>query len=259
MCNKNKIINEEINSVTDLLNFIQKFKNGRGDHLKHPHLQLWFRGQASDAYKLQPGLYREDFHKTIKDEDALKKERHMTQDFQVESCSILGSNKSIAELYFLQQHYGMPTRLLDWSNSPLAALFFAVKSLPKANANIFLMDAYQLRGYEGISTRSHPNLSNALAPIYDWRKEIKDFPKNIIAIRPDHVDHRVSLQRSCFTFHVPERKELTLNDNKTLVSYKIPSKSKKLILEELSTLGIDHFSIYGDLEGLAKRLKSAYS
>ncbi len=59
------------------------------------------------------------------------------------------------------------------------------------------------------------------------------------------------LQRSCFTFHVPGQEELTPAHNKSLKKYTIPSGAKNTLLHELILLGVDEFSIYGDLGHLA--------
>ena len=99
---------------------------------------------------------------------------------------------------------------------------------------------------------------NALHVIFDWWKP-KNFPQFLLPIRPDHFERRLSLQRGCFTFHVPDRKELTKAENNSLLSFFIPKNSKPDIKKELFLMGIDVFSIYGDLESLSERLKFAYN
>jgi len=68
----------------------------------------------------------------------------MTQDFRIYAAGLLTGRESDADLYFLQQHYRMPTRLLDWTHSPLAALYFAVAKHADCDGELFMMDAYQL-------------------------------------------------------------------------------------------------------------------
>jgi hypothetical protein len=180
----------------------------------------------------------------------------------------LPSPKSEAEVYFVQQHYRMPTRLLDWTTSPLAALYFAVESLSKEDGALFIMDAYSLgpdqagkykddRPYVGIASSRSSLLADALRPIFRW-EEPKWFPDFILPVRPDRSDLRISRQRGCFTFHPPGHHTLTTTEARSLKVYAIPSSSKDCIRSELALLGVDHFSIFGDLDHLAEYLKDVH-
>lgn len=254
----------EITSIKDLL---ERIDDSKLTEQYHSHLRIWFRGHSDNSWQLMPGVYRTNF--ICADEDnRLDKEQHLFQDFRVFSASMRKGTEDNSELYFLQQHYGMPTKLLDWSNQPLAALFFAASGDDKKDGELFFMDAYQLakdqtikdkKGniYKGIATGRNPVFNEQLSPITQWGK-LKEFSDFILPVRPDHFDKRMSLQRSCFTFHTHTRKELTVNENHSLLRYTIPKDAKVDIMKELALLGIDHFNIYGDLENLAKTLKANY-
>ena len=90
----------------------------------HAHVRVWFRGQQDATWRLEPGIYRSHIPAPNEDERLIL-ERHLNQDFQIEAAGLLSGRETRAELYFLQQHYGLPTRLLDWTHRPLAALYFA--------------------------------------------------------------------------------------------------------------------------------------
>jgi FRG domain len=258
---------QEIKSVQDLSGHLNQSPVVTASHA---HVCVWFRGQPDSSWKLAPGVYRDDFPKKAEDE-RLKLERHLSQDFRAMSAGIRRGDEGEAELYFLQQHYRMRTRLLDWSNNALAGLYFAVSSHDDKDGELFMMDAYQLgpkqKGkydnnktqydFEGIADTRHPVFQEALHVIF-WWDNVKKFPAFISPVRPDFFDRRITLQRGCFTFHVPGREVLTASENDTLVSFLIPKKSKPDIRKELAILGIDAFSIYGDMEHLSERLKQAY-
>jgi hypothetical protein len=94
--------------------------------------------------------------------------------------------------------------------------------------------------------------------IFNWR-DTSPFPDVMMAIRPDYADPRIVLQRSCFTFHVPEHEALTkAKENSSLRLYKLPSGAKERIRMELLALGIDDLSIFGDMKSLARRPRRAY-
>ena len=79
-----------------------------------------------------PGVYHSGFSARAIDKNTgkLPEERRrklecdMLSHFRIAGASLLATDDEV-EIYFLAQHFGMPTRLLDWSTNPLAALFFA--------------------------------------------------------------------------------------------------------------------------------------
>jgi FRG domain len=252
---------KEIKSVQELL---AEFKDIKVLKQAHGHVRVWFRGQPTSGLPLIPGVYRPNFRATS-EADRLKTEQHLTQEFRIESSGLRLGRDTPAEIYFLQQHYKMPTRLLDWTTNPLAALYFAAKDDPTVDGELFLMDAYQLankrkiaKDFLGVGSQRNPIFKNALDVIFGW-KTLENFPNFIMPIRPDYIDTRVNSQSSCFTFHVPKRSVLTPDENDTLLSFRIPSASKETILTELFSLRVDEFSIFGDLEGLSRRLRTAHS
>jgi FRG domain len=136
----------EIETTGDLIDAI---KSTNFTEKKHAHVRVWFRGHNDGNWHLVPGVYRDGF---AKDENDRKlKERHLTQDFMALSAPLLRGPKSDAEIYFIQQHYRMPTRLLDWSLNPLAALFFALQPPDKDGKDgcLFVLDAYSFAQKRG--------------------------------------------------------------------------------------------------------------
>jgi hypothetical protein len=257
----------EILSVTDLFSKITELRE-RCE--RHAHLRIWFRGHSKSGWPLIPGVYRPAFVAEREGEaERLLKERHLFQDFRVFSANLRTGNESDEDLYFLQQHYRMPTRLLDWSTNPLAALYFVVcdQNLNNEPGELFMMDAYHLSltqnaseaEFRGIVTSRHKMIHDSVHRISNWRDD-KKFPPFIMGVRPGHFDDRIFRQHSYFTFHVPDHPKLTIKENSTLRSFRIPGGGGKLKLkEELSLLAVNDFTVFGDLDHLADWLKSAHA
>src|SRR5947209_111618 len=97
-----------ISAVAELLMELKKLPSR-----PHKHIRNWFRGQSKVGWPLLPVYTGQDFGQYIKEEDRFQVEHHLNQDFKVMSAGIRTGNESDADIYFLQQHYRMPTRLLD--------------------------------------------------------------------------------------------------------------------------------------------------
>ena len=253
------------------------------EYKRQANLRYWFRGQPDSAYRLEPGVCREDFIKDVpieaddkkkKEKFRLKKEQLQAKEFEARASSLIEGEFTDSRLYFLMQHYGMQTRLLDWSTNALVGLYFAteekvsykkvdgVKGYTKVDSDgkLFFMDVYGLdnedANLKGIASKRHPIFKQALEPIFNWHDSDENFPKIIFPVIPDSFDKRIILQRGCFTFHVPNAPILTANENPTLKDFSIKAEHKLSIRKQLSHLGIDKSSIYGDLPSLAETIKN---
>jgi hypothetical protein len=97
-----------------------------------PSGHVWYRGHGNNDYVLRPTLYRNENYATIESVTEVESKMMDAYEFGVPTYENLIGNGKWDRL-FLMQHYRMPTRLLDWSASPLVAAFFALMKVPPSN------------------------------------------------------------------------------------------------------------------------------
>jgi hypothetical protein len=180
----------------------------------------------------------------------------MLDEFRTSGATLLNPDAKV-EVYFVAQHSGMPTRLLDWTMNPLAALFFAVKKRNEdKDGELLIMDAPKLLPNKPNVPKSivgmcHPYAKEAIGVSF-WEPKVSLLPALVLPIRPDNQTGRIGQQSSCFTLHMHGAKPC---NNPTLSRVRIPGKAKPGMLDELRKLNINEFSIYNDLDHLAQEIR----
>ncbi|WP_396145215.1 FRG domain-containing protein [Flavobacterium sp.] len=186
--------------------------------------------------------------------------------------------------YFLMQHYGLKTRLLDWTENALVAIYFSIEDVSTDDdAVIWILNPHRLNnltyksieGYSGNSSdiyfpHSHQKKDlisdegkldiDELCRKYlemDFNSNEKAYP---LAIYPYLFDERMKLQKACFTIFGNEINGLLENDQKDnfLKSILIDGYKKKQIKEELRWLGISKENVYPGLESNCSDILEKY-
>jgi hypothetical protein len=209
----------------------------------------WFRGQKRGEWSLVPGEYRIP----IVNPDEIRAE------FMLKGRELLPRDPSSDwEWYFLMQHYGLPTRLLDWTTGSLIGLHFALcHETGMHDAAVWALDPWALNEW----ARRNPDLvfsSDAAAhkylpPVYSQR----DLPARPIAIIPPYNSPRITVQRGAFTVHGSRKEGLEVLFKKRIAKITITKDSCIQMRRDLRYAGISEFTLFPDLDGLCRDIRSS--
>jgi len=260
-------------TLVEFLNLSGQWHEGHDIEGSGALSQLWYRGVSQKYDKLLPGIYRDDFTERAKallgeselEEKRLRLERETVSQFRTGGAQFLRSH-SLTEIYFVAQHYGLPTRLLDWSTNPLAALFFACDGNDGNDGFVYAMDARKVlpkgknltnsrKLYQSVMTMRHPHVTYAVEVSF-WGEVKKDHQPYVLPVRPDHIPGRIGQQSSCFTLHMHNAESVK---NDTLIAIRIDGASKDKIRRELLKVNINHFTVYNDLDHLSKEIVKGWA
>lgn len=211
--------------------------------------QVWFRGHARYDWNLKPSAHRR--HPVL--------EAQFVHHFRLcaPSMAECPAHDDYISWLPLMQHYGLPTRLLDWTESLMVAAYFA---LPESTSNV-----------EGAIYMLAPGKLNELSIGYiipflaDER--VKPFAKDAfsgrskpenqhtIAVLAPRTDKRMAAQLGNYTIH-GSREPLELHSESSgfLGRIIIPLSARDKIKSDLSVSGIKRSSLFPDLANLAQEI-----
>jgi hypothetical protein len=167
------------------------------------------------------------------------------------------------EWYFLMQHYGLPTRLLDWSEGALIALYFALfykVTDDQSNPCVWMLNPFELNKifHEKTVTFQYVDdlVRDYLPPV--WQPVIRDKP---VAIRPAYKSKRIAAQKGVFTVHGTDQKPLEEIPELSNCLKKLTINFDELeyIKAELQMGGITESSLVPELSGLAAELRAYWT
>jgi hypothetical protein len=221
----------------------------------------WFRGHrvaSTSTYKLLPKVRRWGY--------SSDEERYLFYYFyprapmRYRNCP---ADDDLAGWLALMQHYGLPTRLLDWTSSPLIAAFFATQDDPSTTSQHACIWAIQPSWLNESQVRERlfpPLNAGMVRPFLEpARYSEATEPNKVVAATPIEADLRMMVQQGAFTVHSSTQELDRLEGaNRWLRQIMIPAECKSDIAKELKILGLRPADLFPDLENLAKEAIEAY-
>ena len=275
-----EMIEKTIESVSDYIKIIE--------HLNFTyHLSKFlYRGESKSDFKLLPSVYR-----TIPGERNRiynASELSILRDFISEASSYIHYLKSNDLFEYLEyaQHYGVPTRFLDWTSNPLVSLFFACQSNINSDGTendgkVYLLN---MRAYTSATKEDFLTEGTVKTLVINMLQEQGEgfhYPK---IFKPYYIDDRMKAQASYFMAWGADPSDLEsilkpLWENKgfpevntvtsdiegilnygfskvnPLQSVVIPHNKKSELLRQLDTLSINDSYIFPGLDGIGKSIR----
>lgn len=231
-------------------------------------LRSWFRGHSKIYGELTPRIFRPEYEDEIYKALRPEAEFSVIENFKRKAPALksnLPGNEDHASWLFLMQHYGVPTRLLDWTKSVLVGLYFAVSHHHSEDGELWALYPEALNkhnGYFGLPLPSCEILRYLAAePRHNNPQKLaeeiglKKIPQYPHAVDPPLHFPRMVAQLSAFTIHPRPKPSQTIPEVMTaetnLVRYIIPAGCKRKFLADLSALGITKMTLFQDLDSLS--------
>jgi hypothetical protein len=236
----------QVTSLSQFVKHVEKLK--REAEAGGNPAEFLFRGQPCDK-PLIPKLGR--IH--LKG-DLINVEKRMIDQFKRTSHPLTEFQLSNDwDVLALAQHHGLSTRLLDWTQSAFAALWFAVRTPPETSTKPTEVGVVWIFAPTDTDYRRDTDTTSP----FD-NKATKIF-------RPKVITRRISALAAVFTAHriVDGKKFVPLEENRLyeglLMKLNAHPGSFPSLRRDLDMFGVNYASLFPDLDGLTRYLEWQFS
>lgn len=193
----------------------------------------------------------------------MKHERNLYAMFRTEGAGLINESFGSLETLALMQHHGMPTRLLDWTESIHAALFFATMHTSfqnlMLNPCLWILNPYRLN-YQSTGQNVIYDRDDKLDLEYYEATKSQHWPFDLpVAMAAPWRNPRVSAQRGYFTLHGNDHRPIEECTSNCVKRIDIPRHLVREIAYRLAESSTNHFTLFPDLDGLSLKLKQQFS
>lgn len=215
----------------------------------------WYRGVKSPHYTLLPKLLRHS--------ELAKREGYISVEFRRRGRSQLPQVNSPFEWLCAMQHFGIPTRLLDWSESLSVALYCTVRpvGLDLVAPTIWVLDPFELVRLSDPEYRAIPIASSenvvANADIAFEELEIEMNKKRTLCplpVAPDFIFPRLAAQNGTFTIHGndthPIEEIIPVEKRSMLRKFRAKEEAKTAIYDCIDLIMPSSDAMFPDVEGM---------
>lgn len=230
------------------------------DNRYHHNEGFVYRGQADVSWSLRPSLARIALAAGLDSREALDVERRITDEFKSRAhlyaapALLLqgGSERDDLWWWSLMQHHGAPTRMLDWTRSPLVAVYFAAA------------DGWDRDGV--VWGFSHTSLRSAMEKAHSgcragFRLRMHDAPENLSVIDPRIKSERLVAQQGLLAYsdqiladHGSVLDNAPWDATRARQKYIIKASAKPAIVKQLGIMNITSAGLFPGIDGLCRSL-----
>jgi len=253
-----------IKSWDELLN--ELFANSWNEDIRRFRSRFAFRGLSDSDYRLDTTLMRLGGH-------YVELERHLLRNFKKYAHRNIVEGDSVWNWLSVAQHYGLPTRLLDWTYSPFVAMHFATSNIDKFDTDGVIWAVNYVKAHEllppvfkekleaeGANVMTVGMLSETVNSLPELDALASD--KLTIFFEPPSIDDRIVNQHAfCSVMSDPSMALDEWLDDHPGISRKIiiPASIKWEIRDKLDQANVNERVLFPGLDGLSRWLKRHYS